>query len=437
MRSRQFLSIIVLLLPASRALPLHAETPASDAPRRFEDAKLGLFLHWGVYALLGKGEWVMQRAKLPVAEYEKLPPRFNPTEFDADALVKTAKATGARYVVFAAKHHDGFCMFDSKLTRYDIVDAAPFAKDAVKAFADACHTHDLPLFVYYSLIDWHHTDYAPAGATGRALGRGGKGDWNRYVAYYQGQLRELCTQYGPIGGIWLDGVWDRPGDHWDLDATERLIHALQPGALVASDHQQGPGPREELQVFKQALSNQKQAGSRDAAPARGLARQTCLSMNGSRGYNATDRRWKTPEELIKTLVTAAGRGTNLLLTVGLRPDGALGREPTERLRALGEWLQVHGESVYETRPGPVPPQRWGVSTARVVSGMSVAFLHVLEPGVPVELPESFVGFAPRLLGRTDPLGVRQSAGRLVIELPEKDRSGIDTVIILGPKVFPR
>ncbi|MDR3638486.1 MAG: alpha-L-fucosidase [Isosphaeraceae bacterium] len=440
MRRPFFLPILLslTLFCAPDALPLRAaESPNADARRRFEDAKFGLFLHWGVYALLGKGEWVMERDKLPVAEYEKLPPRFNPAEFDAEALVKAAKAAGARYVTFTAKHHDGFCMFDSRLTRYDVMDATPYARDPLKALADACRKHELTLFVYYSLLDWHHPDYDPRGETGRALGREGKGNWKQYIAYCQGQLRELCTQYGPIGGVWLDGTWDRPDADWDLEATYRLIHTLQPGGLVGNNHHRRPLPGEDFQVFEQDFPGENKAGYRNAAVEPGLPLETCLTMNGSWGYNTADKRWKTREQLIRSLVAAAGRGANLLLNVGLRPDGALGPEPIERLQAVGEWLQTHGESVYGTRRGPVPPQPWGVSTARAADGMPVAFLHVLDPGAPVQVPQSLVAFTPRLFGRTEPLSVDQSKRRLVIDLPEKDRSGIDTVIVLGPKVLPR
>jgi len=423
-----------LLIP----LPLHAaESPNADARRWFEDAKLGLFVHWGVYALLGKGEWVMERDRLPVAEYEKLPPRFNPTEFDADAWVKAAKATGARYITFTAKHHDGFCMFDSKLTRYDVVDATPYAKDPLRALADACRKEGLKLFVYYSLLDWHHPDYDPRGETGRASGRDGKGDWALYVAYYQGQLRELCTQYGPIGGVWLDGVWDRPEADWGLDATYRMIHDLQPHALVGNNHHRKPLAGEDFQVFEQDLPGEDKAGFHNAEAEPDMPLETCLTLNNSWGYNASDRRWKTPEQLIRTLVGASGRGANLLVNVGPRADGVLGTEPSERLTALGEWLKVHGETVYETRRGPVPPQPWGVSTTKVHGAGAEAFLHVLDPTQPVRVPETMLAFTPRLLGRSEPLSVTQSAGRLRIELSEKDRAGVDTVIILGPKVLPR
>src|SRR5262249_25094820 len=159
----------------------------------------------------------MERDKLSIREYAKLPARFNPIRFDAPSWVKLAKAAGARYLTITAKHHDGFCMFASKLTDYSIVDATPYKPDPINARADACRQHNIKLFFYYSLADWHHPDYFPLGKSGRSAGREQKGEWKRYVAFYQGQVRELCSNYGAIGGFWFDGWYDRPDAPWDLD----------------------------------------------------------------------------------------------------------------------------------------------------------------------------------------------------------------------------
>ena len=202
----------------------------------FQDDRFGLFIHWGVYSLVGEGEWVMEHDKLPASEYDVLPPRFNPTRFDAPAVVKLARDSGAKYITITAKDHDGFCMFDSRLTEFDIVQKTPFHADPLKALATACHEQKIKLFFYYSLLDWHHPDYFPLGKTGKPAGREANGDWKRYVAYYQGQIRELCTGYGELGGIWLDGCWDRPDAPWDLAGTYQMIHDLQPAALVGNDH---------------------------------------------------------------------------------------------------------------------------------------------------------------------------------------------------------
>ena len=285
-----------------------------------------------------------------------------------------------KYLTVTTKHHDGFCMFDSKLTSYDIVDATPYGKDPMKALAAACHKQGIKLFFYYSLLDWHHPDYFPRGRTGQA-GRATrtKGDWNRYVAYYQGQVRELCTNYGEIGGIWFDGWWDRPEADWDLESTYRLIHELQPGALVGNNHHVAPLPGEDFQMFEQDLPGENSAGFNKAGVASRLPLETCLTMNQSWGYNARDTQFKSPEQVIHALLGAAGRGANLLLNVGPRPDGAIGPEfvgaAAGRGQVAGNLRQDGLRYTPRARCAPSP----GASPPSSASRPSDVYLHVLKP----------------------------------------------------------
>jgi len=419
--------------PAGDSTP--ATDPSAAARRSFEDKKFGLFIHWGVYSLLGKGEWVMNNEKIPIREYAKLPPRFNPARFDAGAWVKLAKAAGAKYITVTSKHHDGFCMFASRLTDYDVVDATPWHLDPLKALADACRQEKIALFFYYSLLDWHHPDYFPLGKTGRTAGRDPNGDWKRYVAFYQGQLRELCTNYGEIGGIWLDGWWDRPDADWDLPGTYRLIHDLQPGALVGNNHHVAPFPGEDFQMFEQDLPGENAAGFNKAGTSPNLPLETCLTINHSWGYNAGDTNYKSAEQLIHALVGAAGRGANLLLNVGPRPDGAIEPDAAQRLQEVGKWLATHGESVYGTRRGPIPPQPWGVSTARGSrEHPSKIYLHVLKPkdDTPI-ITDPTPTWTPHPFGKTTPLTLSQTQDGRVLFLPKDARTPIDTIIVLSPK----
>ncbi len=401
------------------------------ARRWFEDAKFGLFVYWGVYSLLGKGEWVMNNDKLPTSEYQKLPPRFNPVKFDADEWVRLAKAAGMKYITITSKHHDGFCMYESSLTGYDIFDATPYGKDPMKALASACHRRGIKLFFYYSLLDWHHPDYFPRGKTGRTAGREEKGDWKTYVAYYQGQVRELCSNYGEIGGIWFDGWWDRPEADWDLAGTYRIIHELQPGALVGNNHHVAPFPGEDFQMFEQDLPGENPAGYNKAGVTSRLPLETCLTMNQSWGYNARDTNFKSPELVIHALLGAAGRGANLLLNVGPRPDGTIGLEFSERLAAVGKWLETNGKTVYGTRRGPIDPQAWGVSTIKTSSPLDV-YLHVLKPADSITLPRTIGSCTPFAFGKTTLLKLVQRGDALELTLPESARTPIDTIIVLSP-----
>ncbi len=406
----------------------------AEARAWFQDAKFGMFIHWGVYSLLGRGEWVMNKEKISISEYEKLPSQFNPTEFDAEAWVKTARDAGQRYITITSKHHDGFCMYDSKLTEYDIVDATPYGKDPLKALADACHTHGIKLFFYYSLLDWHHPDYFPRGRTGHDAGRPDEGHWDDYVSYYQGQVRELCTNYGEIGGIWFDGWWDRPDAAWDLEGTYRLIHKLQPGALVGNNHHVTPFPGEDFQMFEQDLPGENSAGFNKAEATNQLPLETCLTMNHSWGYNAKDDNWKSPEEIIHTLLGSAGRGANLLLNIGPRPDGTLQPEAVERLREVGTWLDKYGKTVYGTRRGPVPPQKWGVVLSKRDPRPSL-FIHVMKPDGEIRLPGIGQGWQVRPFGGAKAVAPTSVDDGIRFVLPESIQTPIDTILVLNPAIY--
>ncbi|HEX9221556.1 MAG TPA: alpha-L-fucosidase, partial [Gemmatimonadaceae bacterium] len=195
-----------------------------EARQWFRDAKFGMFVHWGVYSLLGQGEWVMENREIPVSTYEWLASTFNPTRFDARAWVSLAKDAGAKYITITSRHHDGFSMFSTAATKYNIVDWTPFKRDPLKELADECHRQGLKLFFYYSQLDWHHPDYWPRGRTGLKTGRPEGGSWPRYLDFMDSQLTELLTQYGSIGGIWFDGMWDKPNVDWRLPTTYALIH---------------------------------------------------------------------------------------------------------------------------------------------------------------------------------------------------------------------
>ncbi|HXG66850.1 MAG TPA: alpha-L-fucosidase [Blastocatellia bacterium] len=367
-----FLSFLLTVPPAqtkeltfSGAQSTYKPAPENLAARRwFQDAKFGLFIHWGVYSVLGDGEWVMNNRKIPISEYEKLPPQFNPTEFDPAEWVALAKAAGMKYITITSKHHDGFAMFDSKVSDWDIVDRTPYKKDVLKMLADECHRQGVKLFFYYSQLDWHHPDYYPRGRTGKDAGRPESGDWNRYIDYMNAQLKELLTGYGPIAGIWFDGWWDRPDANWRLEETYKLIHDLQPAALVGANHHRRPFPGEDFQMFEKDLPGHNTAGFNAESEIGDLPLETCETINGAWGYNANDKRFKSTRDLIHYLARAAGYNANFLLNVGPMPNGKIQPEFQTRLKEMGQWLAKNGESIYGTRGGPITPRSWGVTTQK-------------------------------------------------------------------------
>jgi alpha-L-fucosidase len=392
----------------------------------FQDSKFGLFIHWGVYSVLGKGEWVMNNDKIPVAEYEQLPTRFNPTEFNAAEWVTMAKDAGMKYITITSKHHDGFGMWGSKQSDWNIVDRTPYHQDVLKILADECHRQGIKLFFYHSQLDWHNPDYFPLGRTGLNAGRPPGGDWYKYLDYMDSQLRELLTGYGEIGGIWFDGMWDKPDADWRLAKTYGLIHSLQPAALIGSNHHLKPFDGEDFQMFERDLPGSRTAEFNAKSEIGTLPLETCDTLNGAWGYNSSDQRFKTPAQLIQYLVKAAGNNGNFLLNVGPMPNGKIQPEFVERLHAVGEWLRKNGDSIYGTRGGPVKSRPWGVTTEKA----GKIYVHLLDwPDQLLALPKLANVTKANLLTNGNAVEVRQVADGTILRLPE-GRDPIDTIIVL-------
>jgi alpha-L-fucosidase len=409
------------------AAPYQPTPQNLEARRWFQDARFGLFIHWGVYSVLGDGEWVMNNKKIPIPEYEKLPAQFNPTSFNPAEWVRLAKEAGMRYITITSKHHDGLAMWDSKVSDYDIADRTPYKKDVLKMLADECHRQGIKLFFYHSHLDWHHPDYYPRGRTGLASGRPESGDWNRYLDYMDAQIQELLTGYGPIGGIWFDGWWDKPKADWRLQKTYDLIHRLQPAALIGNNHHQPPFDGEDFQMFEKDLPGQNTAGFNAESKIGNLPLETCETINRAWGYNQTDHRYKSTRELIHYLVRASGHNANFLLNVGPRPDGTIQPEFVERLRQMGAWLQTNGESIYGTRGGPLPPRDWGVTTQKD----NKIYLHLLKLDDDVlALPklDRKITRITRLDGR--PVAHLDTKFGLMLQIPLEGRDPYDTVLVL-------
>ena len=423
-----------LLLLVAGATALRAQAPTATLPPErvaartwYQDAKFGMFIHWGVYSLLGQGEWVMQNRGITVDSYEWLASTFNPVKFDAREWVTLARRAGVRYITITSRHHDGFSMFATKATRYNIVDWTPFHRDPLKELADECHRQGIKLFFYYSQLDWHHPDYWPRGGTGHATGRPEGGDWNRYLDFMDQQLTELLTNYGIIGGIWFDGMWDKPDANWRLEQTYALIHRLQPSALIVPNHHKAPLAGEDVQTFEQDLPGSNTAGF-NTREISALPLETSLTMNESWGFNITDKKFKSVRALIGYLVRAAGHGANLLLNIGPRPDGTIQPEAVERLQALGMWLDRNGTSIYGTRAGPVPPRAWGATTQR---GDSV-FVHVLDwPDPVLSLPPLGAKVVrATLLASRAAVRVAEGSDGVVLTLPPAPSDEPDRVVVL-------
>ena len=411
---KRFFLLVALLCMAGA--PLRAEnykpTPENlQSRRQFSEDRFGIFIHWGIYSTFAQGEWYLQDGPLRREEYAKAANAFYPHDFDAKAWAKVFKKAGARYITFTTRHHDGFSMWNTRQSDYNIMHT-PYGKDVVAQLAEACRENNLALHLYYSHIDWMRDDY-PMGRTGRGVGKDtAKADWPHYFAFMNRQLTELLTQYGPVRAIWFDGWWDqdqaKPAFDWQLPEQYALIHRLQPACLVGNNHHQQPNEGEDLQFFERDVPGENKAGLSGQAIGR-LPLETCETMNGMWGYKVADQNYKSADQLIQLLVRTASKGANLLLNVGPQPDGNLPAAAVERLEAMGEWLQVNGESIYGTAAGSLGDGKNVVSTRR---GTKV-YVHILDASIKMlDLPCSDQVKKVYRLGEGTPLSFKYGRKRL-------------------------
>ena len=410
-----------------------------EARKWFEEAKFGLFIHWGVYSVLGDGEWVMNNQNISIKEYERLPGFFNPIEFDADKWVKMAKEAGMKYITITSRHHDGFSMFDSAASDYNIVDKTPYGKDVLKMLSDACRKEGIKLFFYYSQLDWYRDDYFPRGRTGNGITGRGEGDWNDYIEFMKAQLTELLTNYGEIGGIWFDGQWDQ--HEWDgkrfgklkadfkLTEVYELIHKLQPQALIGSNHNLSPNPGEDFQMFEKDLPGK---GTKDFATSAddigNLPLEVCETINGSWGFNLKDRKHKSEKELVQYLVKAAGYGSNLLLNVGPMPNGKIQDEHIESLKKIGKWVKQNGQTIYNTKRGPISPSDEIAST----QDGNIVYIHLLDNNKSEYFIEGFKSKFKNIsyLDSNKKVSYKKTKTGLHLILDKKEINSIDTILIM-------
>ena len=391
-------SLLIFILSLFVSLSLNAQyTPTKEnleAREWFANAKFGLFIHWGPFSIPGEGEWVMQQRNITVKNYTRLMSFFNPVEFDAAQWVAMAKNAGMNYITLITRHHDGFSMWDTKASDFNIMNS-PYHKDIVKMIADECHKQGIKLFLYYSLLDWRRDDYSYwTGRTGQGTGRTAHGDWNNYIAFMKQQLTELLSNYGEIAGIWFDGYWDqlkndsdkvsRPAVDWHLNEIYALIHGLQPQCLIGNNHHIQPLPGEDFQMFEKDLPGGNTTGF-GGAKASSLPLETCETINNSWGFNITDTTYKTTKQLIDYLVKAAGFGANFLLNIGPMPDGEVQPEFKERLAYMGNWLHTYGASIYKTTGGYIRPQNWGCITQK----NDTIYVHILDKNASSVTLENF------------------------------------------------
>ncbi|MFW5757861.1 MAG: alpha-L-fucosidase [Bacteroidota bacterium] len=442
------ISILMIMFSCKEAPKNYLNESQEEIDARMEwwhEAKFGMFIHWGPYAVPageykgerveGIGEWIMNSLEIPVDEYRKFAEEFNPVDFDAGQWVKIAKDAGMKYIVITSKHHDGFCMWDTKYNDdWNIVDTSPFGRDVLKELADACEKEGIRLCFYYSIMDWHHPDAQAIFEPNYNQGRDSEKvnpNFERYVEnYMKPQLKELLTQYGDIGVIWFDGEWIPDYTSEMGKDVYNYLRNIKPDLIINN----------RVDVGRQGMMGMNEEGDfagdfgtpEKQIPDTGMPGEkweSCLTMNDTWGYKYFDDNWKSSELLIHNLIDIASKGGNLLLNVGPTAEGIIPQPSVDRLRDMGEWMKTNSEAIYGVDPSPVDSPEWG----RYTTKGNVIYAHVFDwPSDGVLNLDALdkIGKAWLLADdRKDELHLENENGQF-IQLPQEAPDKVATVIVL-------
>ena len=435
MRKTVFRLSLILFLLLSFQLKTEAQSDSNNeleqTRRFFKEAKFGMFIHWGVYSGLGgeyKGicyngaEWIQLHAGIPADDYEKVAHMFNPVSFDPDKWTNLAREAGMKYIVFTTKHHDGFCMFKSKYTDYNIVDYTSYKDDIVKKLSESCIRNDIKLGLYYSIVDWHHPDFPPVySQMNNFHGRPDpKADINKYADYEYNQLMELMTNYGPVSFAWFDGGGGfKNVDRYKLlkgDSIIQMIRRYQPGCMINSRI----GGKADYGNPEQTIPGNIQD----------QAFEVCMTINDNWGFAKNDNHWKSTKELIRTLIDVAHKGGNLLLNVGPDGNGNIPDSSIVRLQEMGKWLAVNGESIYGTKNSLWESPSWGRSTTRFLNdGNTILYFHIFN------WPDNNLLLVPGLKNKGIKAFVLTSEGKKQLNFSKRDQGiAIDLTSVVSDKI---
>ena len=407
----------------------------------WREARLGLFIHWGLYAVpagswngeTDHAEWIRTTAEIPIEVYDNFREQFNPVKFNADEWVKMAKEAGMEYIVITSKHHDGFCLFDSKYTEFDIM-STPFKRDIMKELAEAAHKEGLKICWYHSIMDWHHPDYLPRRSWEKDKRPSDGADFDHYITYMKNQLRELVENYGDIGVLWFDGEWEETWNHEHGKDLYEYVKSLQPTIIINNRVDKGRSGMAGLTKggYLGDFGTPEQEIPPTGLP--GIDWETCMTMNDHWGYNKNDNNWKSSKDLLQKLADITSKGGNFLLNVGPTDEGLFPPESVERLHEMGNWMKVNSESIYGTSASPFENLEWGRCTQRKIYGGTRLYLHVFDwPKNSILLiPGITNGFNKAYL-LSDPdkeIKINRNGVDLALSVPKTVPDKINSVIVL-------
>jgi len=439
-------AVLLLAVLGSAGLQAQLETQARHDARLqwWREARFGMFIHWGLYAVPagewnGKtiyGEWIRNNAHIPLAVYDKFLEKFNPVKFNADEWVRTAKAAGMKYIVITSKHHDGFALWDSKVSDFDVM-ATPFKRDILKELSEACRKQGgIRLCFYHSIMDWHHSDYLPR-RDWEVKDRPAAGaNFDRYIGYMKAQLKELITNYGPLGVLWFDGEWEATWTEAYGRDLYKYVRSLQPDIII---NNRVGASRSGMEGFSQDKESAGDFGTPEQTiPATGLSGldwETCMTMNDNWGYNSRDKAFKSAQSLLRMLADIASKGGNYLLNVGPTAEGVFPPESIARLKEIGAWMSLNGESIYGTQASPFKSLAWGRCTRKASADGTRLYLHVFNwpadgklvlPGLYNKPRKAFLLADPKQAA----LNAARREDSLVIGIPAASPDPSDAVVVL-------
>lgn len=408
----------------------------------FQDARFGMFIHWGLYAIPARGEWVRSFEAIPHEDYALLKEEFNPTEYDPKEWAQLAREAGMQYAVLTAKHHDGFCLFDTALTDFKSTNS-PCKRDLVREYVEAFRAEGLKVGLYYSLLDWRHPDYPAYQDDHHPLkkveGAHAGGDFNRYLDFLHGQVRELMTNYGKIDLLWLDFSYGNlTGEAWRATELVRMVRSLQPHILMNSRLDSSGESYGGIMSDNPGESCGDFTCPEMIIPAQGLRSpsgqpvpwECCTTLNNHWGYCAADHEYKTPGMVIRKLVECVSKGGNMILNVGPTAKGVIPEESADVLREVGAWMKLNGESIYGCGPSDLPKPEWG----RLTQKGDTVYCHVMDqpigplclPGLRGKAEQARIVADGAEAYIVDTWVTRQFKDDLFISV---DRGGVDTIVL--------